>query len=179
MVSYQNNANAGRATSSASHAGPINNQGSSAQKYFTIDKATLQITWNNPQAIDYGTALSSTQLNAEANVLGSFAYNPLCRHGPLVWHQRLKATFTPTETANYNSANAQVQIVVNPYLFTSFVQPIDMGGVFNTVKPGSTSPVKFSLDGYKVLCRLPKSPYVGVRPSGLLSGPCRHTYDTG
>jgi hypothetical protein len=96
-----------------------------------------------------------------------------------VWHQRLKATFTPTETTNYNSANAQVQIVVNPYLFTSFVQPIDMGGVFNTVKPGSTSPVKFSLDGYKVLCRLPKSPYVGVRPSGLLSGPYRHTYDTG
>jgi hypothetical protein len=77
MVSYQNNANAGRATSSASHAGPINYQGSSAQKYFTIDKATLQIMWNNPQAIDYGTALSSTQLNAEANVLGSFAYNPL------------------------------------------------------------------------------------------------------
>jgi hypothetical protein len=54
-----------------------------------------------------------------------------------------------------------------------------MGGVFNTVKPGNTIPVKFSLDGYKALCRLPKSPHVGVRPSGLLSGPCRHTYDTG
>ena len=126
MVSYQNYANAGRATSSASHAGPINNQGSSAQKYFTIDKATLQITWNNPQAIDYGTALSSTQLNAEANVLGSFAYNPLCWHGPLVWHQRLKATFTPTETANYNSANAQVQIVVNPYF--NQLRPADRHG---------------------------------------------------
>ena len=95
-----------------------------------------------------------------------------------MWHQRLKATFTPTETANYNSANAQVTPVVNPYSFASFVQPIDMGGVFNTVKPGSTSPVKFSLDDYKVPCRLPKSPYVGVRPSGLLSGPYRHTYDT-
>jgi hypothetical protein len=76
-VSYQNNANAGRAKCSASHAGSINYQGSSAQKYFTIDKTTLQITYNNPQAIDYGTALSNTQLNAEANVLGSFAYNPL------------------------------------------------------------------------------------------------------
>jgi hypothetical protein len=61
-----------------------------------------------------------------------------------VWHQRLKATFTPTETANYNCANSQVTPVVNPCLFTSFVQPIDMGGVFNTVKPGSTSPVMFS-----------------------------------
>jgi len=39
--------------------------------------ATLQITWNNPQAINCVAALSSTQLNAEANVLGSFAYNPL------------------------------------------------------------------------------------------------------
>ena len=77
MVSYQNNANAATATSSAFHPGPINYQRSSAQKYFIIDKATLQITWSNPQAIDYGTALSSTQLNAEANVLGSFAYNPL------------------------------------------------------------------------------------------------------
>jgi hypothetical protein len=76
-VSYQNNSNAGRAKCSASHAGSINYQGSSAQKYFTIDKTTLQITWNNPQAIDYGAALSCTQLNAEANVLGSFAYNPL------------------------------------------------------------------------------------------------------
>ena len=75
-----------------------------------------------------------------------------------MWHQRLKATFTPTETANYNSANAQVTPVVNPYSFTSFVQPIDIDGVFNTVKLGSTSPVKFSLDGYKVLCRRPKSP---------------------
>jgi hypothetical protein len=112
-------------------------------------------------------------------VLGNFAYNPLCWHGRLVWHQRLKATFTTTDTANYNWANAQVQIVINPYLFTGFVQPIDMGGVFNKVKLGSTVPVKFSLDGYKVLCRRPKSPYVGVRPSGLLSGPYRHTYDTG
>ena len=62
MVSYQNNTNAATATSSASHAGSTNYLGSSYQKYFTIDKATLQITWSNPQAIDYRTALSSAQL---------------------------------------------------------------------------------------------------------------------
>ena len=90
MVSYQNNANAGRATSSTSHAGPINYLGSSDQKYFTIDKATLQITWSNPQAIDYGTALSSTQVNAEANVLGSFAYDPLAGMVLLSCTQTLK-----------------------------------------------------------------------------------------
>jgi hypothetical protein len=43
-------------------------------------------------------------------------------------------------------------------LFTGFVQPIDMGGVFNKVKLGSTVAVKFSLDGYKVLRRRPKAP---------------------
>jgi hypothetical protein len=168
-VSYQNNTNAATAKSSASHTGPINNQGSSDQKYFTIDKATLQITWSNPQAIDYGSALSSTQLNAEANVLGSFAYDPLAGMVLLSCTQTLKSTFTPTDTANYKCANTQATLVVNPYSFTGFVQPIDMGGVFNTVKFGSTSPVKFSLDGYKVLCRRPKSPYVGVRPSGYVS----------
>jgi hypothetical protein len=47
------------------------------------------------------------------------------------------------------------------------------------VKLGSTVPVKFSLDGYEVLCRLPKNLYVEVRPSGLLFFPYRHTYDTG
>jgi hypothetical protein len=31
----------------------------------------------------------------------------------------------------------------------------------------------------KLACRWPKSPPVGVRLSGLLSGPYRHTYDTG
>ena len=83
MVSYQNNTNAGTATSSASYAGSPNYLGSSDQKYFTIDEAALQITWSNPQAIDYGTALSSTQLNADANVLGSFAYDPLAGTVPL------------------------------------------------------------------------------------------------
>jgi hypothetical protein len=48
MVSYQNNTNAATATSSASHARSTNYLGSSDQKYFTIDKATLQITWSNP-----------------------------------------------------------------------------------------------------------------------------------
>ena len=34
------------------------------------------ITWNTPAAITYGTALSSTQLSATANVPGTFVYTP-------------------------------------------------------------------------------------------------------
>ena len=86
-------------------------------------------------------------------MLGSFAYDRLAGKVLLSGTQTLKATFTPTDTTNYNRANAQVTLVVNPYSFTGFVQPIDIDGVFNKVKLGSTVPVKFSLDGYKVLCR--------------------------
>jgi hypothetical protein len=77
IESYQNNTNAGSAMSSACYDRSTNYPGSSDRKYFTIDKATLQFTWSNPQAIDYRTALSSTQLSAEANLLGRFAYDSL------------------------------------------------------------------------------------------------------
>jgi hypothetical protein len=39
-------------------------------------KANSTITWSTPADITYGTALSATQLNATANVAGSFVYSP-------------------------------------------------------------------------------------------------------
>src|SRR6185503_7857546 len=44
---------------------------------FVIAKATPTITWPTPADIVYGTPLSGTQLNATANVPGSFVYSPL------------------------------------------------------------------------------------------------------
>ena len=41
-----------------------------------FNKMAPTITWSNPAAINYGTAISETQLNAAASVPGSFAYNP-------------------------------------------------------------------------------------------------------
>src|SRR4029079_18979260 len=50
-----------------------------ATKTTTINvlKATPVITWATPADITYGTALGATQLNASANVPGSFVYNPI------------------------------------------------------------------------------------------------------
>ncbi len=42
----------------------------------TVLKATPVITWATPADIVYGTALSATQLNASADVAGSFIYTP-------------------------------------------------------------------------------------------------------
>lgn len=78
-----------------------------------VVKATPVITWNNPANIVYGTALSSTQLNASATVAGSFNYTPATGTVLNVGNgQSLSVTFTPTNTANYNSASKSVAINV-------------------------------------------------------------------
>ncbi len=80
---------------------------------FEITKATPIITWENPADIYYGTELSATQLNASANIAGSFAYNPdfntILEVGD---NQALNVEFTPTDVLNYNNENATVYINV-------------------------------------------------------------------
>jgi hypothetical protein len=79
----------------------------------TITKATPSITWNNPADIVYGTALSSTQLNATASVAGSFNYTPASGTVLNVGSgQSLLANLTPTDTTNYNATSKNVQINV-------------------------------------------------------------------
>src|SRR5437773_6291548 len=86
-----------------------------ASKDVTINvvKATPTVTWNNPADISYGTALSGTQLNATASVAGSFVYTPAA--GTVLnagSGQTLHVDFTPTDTANYNTASKDVTINV-------------------------------------------------------------------
>jgi gliding motility-associated-like protein len=78
------------------------------------------VTWNNPAAITYGTRLSATQLNATANVPGTFVYTPainsLLNAGV---DQTLSVNFIPTDAINYNSVNRNVQITVNKAVVTA------------------------------------------------------------
>ncbi|MBO4715768.1 MAG: hypothetical protein J5672_06685, partial [Verrucomicrobia bacterium] len=78
----------------------------------TVTKANPVITWATPAAITTDTALSSAQLNAKANVLGSFAYNPPAGTKLSEGTHTLTATFTPMNTSYYNTATQTVQIVV-------------------------------------------------------------------
>ena len=71
------------------------------------------VTWNAPAAITYGTALSSTQLNANADVAGTFVYTPAAGTTLKAGKQTLSATFTPTNTKTYSAATASVQLSVN------------------------------------------------------------------
>ena len=76
-------------------------------------KTTPTITWPTPTAITYGIALGGTQLDATANVAGSFAYTPALGTVPVAGTQTLSVTFTPTDTTDYTTASASVQLVVN------------------------------------------------------------------
>ncbi|WP_188760696.1 beta strand repeat-containing protein, partial [Edaphobacter acidisoli] len=79
----------------------------------TVNKGTPTITWAAPAPITYGTALGATQLNATANVPGSFTYSPATGSVPAAGTDTLSVSFTPTDTSNYTTATATVDIVVN------------------------------------------------------------------
>lgn len=77
--------------------------GLQVQVDLTVNQATPALTWQTPDPIQQGTPLSSTQLDAEANVPGTFSYDP--PDGTVLdsgtWP--LNATFTPTDTTDYVS----------------------------------------------------------------------------
>lgn len=81
----------------------------------TTCKATPHVTWSDPAPIVYGTPLSATQLNAMADVPGTFTYTPpagtILHAGP---SQPLTADFSPADSANYNAVNGTtVHLTVN------------------------------------------------------------------
>jgi hypothetical protein len=76
---------------------------------------TPVITWSTPADITYGTALGPAQLNATANVPGTFAYTPaagtVLNAGP---GQTLSLTFTPSNLTLYDPTAVSTNINVLP-----------------------------------------------------------------
>ncbi|QVW34012.1 putative Ig domain-containing protein [Geobacter sulfurreducens] len=90
------------------------NYSGSATGTLAIARAVPAISWAEPAAVYAGTVLGSNQLNATADVAGSFSYNPaagtvLSTAGPVT----LTATFTPADAVNYTTATRSVSITVN------------------------------------------------------------------
>jgi hypothetical protein len=79
----------------------------------TVNMATLAITWPTPAPITYGTALSSTQLDASTTTGGSFTYSPALSTVLGAGSKTLSVIFTPTDTTDYNTATASVTLTVN------------------------------------------------------------------
>jgi uncharacterized protein (TIGR02145 family) len=92
------------------------------------------ITWVNPADISFGTLLSVTQLNATADLPGTFIYTPPAGTKLNVGaNQDLKVDFTPTDATTYNTASKMVIINVTAPIT---VTDID-GNLYNTVTIGT------------------------------------------
>jgi hypothetical protein len=85
----------------------------SATVAITVKRATPIVTWATPAPITHGAALGSAQLNATADVAGTFAYSPAAGTKPAAGTRTLSVTFTPTDIGNYTTAKASVTLVVN------------------------------------------------------------------
>ncbi len=137
---------AGTDSLAASYAGDTNFVASTSPAVpFVVSKATPVITWANPAAISYGTALSATQLNATANVPGTFAYSPAMGVVLNAGTQTLNVTFTPTDTTNYMTATASVTLVVN--MATLTVTANSASRPYGTANPAFTSTITGFVNG--------------------------------
>jgi hypothetical protein len=117
----------------------------------TVNKAAPVITWAAPAAIIYGTALSAAQLDASSTVAGTFVYTPAAGVVPTVGPQSLSVTFTPTDSSDYSTATATVQLTVNTIpqtiSFTS-LSPLTYGSAPITLTAtggASGNPILFSI----------------------------------
>jgi hypothetical protein len=77
-----------------------------------ISQATPDVSWNNPASTLYGAPLDASQLNAIANVPGSFTYAPPLGTVLNSGTNMLYVFFAPEDATNYASATNSVSIVV-------------------------------------------------------------------
>lgn len=79
----------------------------------TTSKLIPSLTWDPPSAITYGTPLGSDQLRAQADVRGTFTYDPVA--GAVVSagaNQLLSVRFTPEDSLNFETISMSVFVNV-------------------------------------------------------------------
>jgi hypothetical protein len=106
---------------------------SSDSTAINVNPATPTVTWPTPAAIVYGTPLGGTQLDATADVPGTFSYSVAPGAILGVGSHTLLVTFTPADTADYRGVSTSVQLDVLlpvPALRVAFVgDPPAPGGL--------------------------------------------------
>ena len=103
----------------------------------TVTQAASVVTWAALSPIHQGTALSGAQLNATANVPGTFSYSPAAGTVLPAGTQQLIVTFTPSNATDYTSATALNSLTVNA---GSTAEPTPVNGACGPAN-GTTSSV--------------------------------------
>jgi len=111
----------------------------------TVGQALPIVTWTNPVSIIYSTALTTNQLNATANVAGSFAYAPTNGTVLNTGTNVLSVVFAPLDTQDYTSTTNTVALVVSPASLT--VTAADANRPFGTTNPIFTGTISGATNG--------------------------------
>jgi Flp pilus assembly CpaE family ATPase len=110
----------------------------------TVTKATPMITWATPASITYGAALSAAQFNAASSIQGKFAYTPAAGEVLTAGVQAMSVAFTPTDTANYTTAEATASLTVTkatPIVTWSKPHAISYGAALSATQLNATASV--------------------------------------
>ncbi len=93
-----------------------------ASVMLTVNRATPVVTWPTPATVPTGTVIGATQLNATANVLGTFTYTPASgTYFSSPGSFGLSVSFAPVDSTDYAPASAAVTLTVVPASETSSV----------------------------------------------------------
>jgi hypothetical protein len=106
------NTPAGNDVISAQYVGDSNYQPAGSNTLSVVVKQKPVITWATPASITYGKELQAKELNATANVPGTFVYSPALGTLPTAGTDTLTVTFTPTDPSLYTTQTASVNLVV-------------------------------------------------------------------
>ena len=127
--------------------GASNGTGSDSKTLvLTVVKGFPVVTWNNPAAVVFGVPLGGAQLNATANMPGTFTYAPPA--GTMLsvgLGQALAVVFTPDDLNNYNPTTAGVSIGVLPATLT--VTADNQSKVYGNANPPLTASISGFVNG--------------------------------
>ncbi len=107
-------------------------------------QATLTLAWPTPSPIAYGTALSAAQLDATANLGGTFTYSPAAGTVLRAGTSPLTATFTPVDTTHYSPASLTRSLTITaatPTLNWSSPAPIVAGTALSSTQLNATASI--------------------------------------
>jgi hypothetical protein len=118
----------------------------------TVNKANPTVTWPTAAAITYGQPLSASTLTGGTSTpAGNFAWTTPATI-PTVGNSGYSVTFTPTDTANYNTLTQNVSITVNNVTITYTVTQIGGAeGISTTTGLAFTFSSSIDLAGFSII----------------------------
>ena len=144
-VSYNGNTYAGTAGAEAFYGGDVNHEPSSGSATFTIDKAPTTVTVSCPDGPYYFTGSPITPAcTARATGAGGLdeAVTPVTfENNEAVGDATASATYPGDD--NHLERTGTTTFPISAWTLDGFFKPVDLNGVWNTVKNGSTVPLKF------------------------------------